>query len=97
MAASAGPDARTFAPVQITGSHNAVLARIDTTDSMPGSGDRVRPATLTSSPGPPIQRLVFTLDGHARLWPRRFQRLERISPGPCSFVALHQISLVILK
>jgi hypothetical protein len=58
----AGPDAQTFALLQITGSHNAILARIDTADGMPEPGDRVRLANPPSSASHPIQRLVFALD-----------------------------------
>lgn len=54
-----GPLPQTFALVQITGSDNSILARIDATDGMPRPGDSVRLANPGSSAHHPVQNLVF--------------------------------------
>ena len=54
-----GPLPQTFALVQITGSDNALLARIDATNGNPRPGDIVSLAHQGSSASHPVQHLVF--------------------------------------
>ena len=52
-------DQQTFALVQITGSDNCILARIDTAAGRPNSGHKVKLAMASYSGGHPVQLLVF--------------------------------------